>query len=130
MKYITVLILTLHCYADVHLIATPACRFDTINKQAVKALFLKKIRQYNNESVRILDNQNAYNTFTKTYLNKSVTKMNIYWTRMIFTGTKKPPKKVSETLLPSIIETHKNVCTVSYTTSPSIKGWKLLHVTP
>jgi hypothetical protein len=95
MKYITVLIITLQCYADVHLIATPSCHFDSVDRQTVKALFFKKTKLCGKVPVSVLDNQNAYNEFSRSYLNKSLTKMNIYWTRMIFTGTKKPPKKVS-----------------------------------
>jgi len=90
---------------------------------------MKKSTVYKEIPLEVFDNQNYYNDFVVKYMKKSPTKMNIYWTRMIFTGTRKPPKKISEQTLLKLVPP-KDTCLLSYTATDTIKGWKTIHVTP
>jgi len=128
-KYWIILIFTLSISAEIHLIATQGCPFNVIDKKTVKKLFMRKSLHYKETPIIVLDNRDYYNEFIQTYIKKNPTKMNIYWTRMIFTGTRKPPKKISEKELQNMI-TPQNSCLLSYTLSKTIKGWKNIHVTP
>jgi len=126
MKYLLVCIFTIVSYADISLVATPSCHFDTLDAKMVKRLFMKKTTQYQGEVVKVYDNRELYNDFIQTFIKKTPTKMNIYWTRMIFTGTKKPPRKVTGNDLLSLSK-ESDICHLSYTTQP-IQGWKEIHV--
>jgi len=90
---------------------------------------MKKSTMYQEIPLEVLDNKDCYNQFTIKFMKKNPTKMNIYWTRMIFTGTRKPPKKISEEKLLQL-EPPKDTCLLSYTTADTIKGWKTVHVVP
>jgi len=129
MKYWTALILTIVIHAEINLIATPACRFETIDKQTVKRLFMKKSTHIYGQPVQVYDNRNLYKDFTGHFIQKTPTKMNIYWTRMIFTGTQKPPKKMTPKEL-AHIDTSGKECQLSYISGTSLKGWKTVHVSP
>jgi len=126
MKLITIFLITIVSYADIALVATPSCRFNSIDEQSIKKLFMKKTTQYKGEPIKVYDNRELYNDFLQSFIHKSPTKMNIYWTRMIFTGTKKPPKKVTGNQLRSLLK-EQNTCRLSYTAQP-IEGWKEVHV--
>jgi len=129
MKYWSLLILTGIIHAEINLIATPACTFDTIDKQSIKALFMKKRTRFQHNIVKVYDNRDLYTDFVTQFIQKSPTKMNIYWTRMIFTGTKKPPKKLPENELIHQLPA-QNECRLSYSSKVPKKGWKTIHVSP
>jgi len=129
MKYWSLLILTGIIHAEINLIATPACTFDTIDKQSIKTLFMKKSTRFKQNTVKVYDNRDLYTDFVTQFIQKSPTKMNIYWTRMIFTGTKKPPKKIPESDLIRQLSTQSE-CRLSYSSKVPQKGWKTIHVSP
>jgi hypothetical protein len=113
---------------DINIIASKECGFNTINHKSIKDLFMKKTKYYKNTHIEVLDNKECYNSFIQNFLKKTPTRMRVYWTRMIFTGSKKPPKKISNDRLKK--ERVSNMCRVSYTTLADIQGWKVIDVTP
>jgi len=129
MRYLLgiLLISTIVNAQDIKIIASKGCNFDTIKYKSIKDLFMKKTKYYNNTYIEVFDNNECYKKFITKYLSKSPSRMRIYWTRMIFTGSKKPPKKVSEDKL---IQTDTNSCKISYTKLTYVKGWKVLDVIP
>jgi len=112
---------------DINIIASQGCDFDTIHYRSIKDLFMKKTKYYKDTHIEVFDNNECYKKFISQYLSKSPSRMRIYWTRMIFTGSKKPPKKISED---SLIQTDTNSCKISYTKLTHINGWKVLNVIP
>ena len=112
---------------DMDIVASNGCRFKTIDSDTIAKLFMKKTKQYLDIEVTILDNKKYYDKFIKLYLHKSSTKLKIYWTRMIFTGTQKPPKQIEDEQLKDLSNT--NTCYISYTYDTNINGWKVLDVT-
>jgi len=127
MRYLfSILFITLALNAtDINVIASQGCNFDTITYKSLKDLFMKKTKVYADKHIEVLDNNECYKNFISKYLSKSPTKMRIYWTRMIFTGSKKPPQKISEDKL---IKTDINSCKISYTKLTHLQGWKVLNV--
>ena len=101
-------------YADIKIIASSLCKVETLSIYDAKNLFMVKKRSIDNEPIIIIDNSNneIYNIFIKKYLKKSSRKMKVYWTRMLFTGKKMPPKKLSQEELLSL-DTNKS-CYLSY----------------
>lgn len=129
MRYLlSILLITITANATtINIIASNGCSFNSITYKSLKDLFMKKTKYYKYNYIEVLDNTNLYKRFIVKYLKKSPTKMHIYWTRMIFTGTKKPPKKVPDEKL---IQVDTTGCKVSYTSFNYIEGWKVLNVTP
>jgi len=129
MRYILsiITISTIILANDLSIIASNSCKFKTIDSSIISKLFMKKTKRYLDTEVIVLDNKKYYEKFIKSYLHKSPTKLKIYWTRMIFTGTQKPPKQIEDEQLKDISD--NNTCYITYTDSTNINGWKVLNVT-
>jgi len=115
--------------ADIDIIASPSCKIDVLSIHEVKNIFMIKKRSIEDESIIVLDSKdkNTYAIFIKEYLNKSTRKMKVYWTRMLFTGKKIPPKKLSIEELNNL-DTH-NSCYLSYAEEYNIpKGWSIVNI--
>ncbi|CAA6800200.1 MAG: Unknown protein [uncultured Sulfurovum sp.] len=114
--------------AEISLISSKECKLKSISKSEVKKLFLLKKKFLNKEKIRVVDasNKALYNQFVKEYLNKSVRKIKTYWTRMLFTGKKIPPKKLSLHELKSLA--NHGVCHLTYVNKKDnkFKDWKTL----
>ena len=116
-------------YADIKVIASPICKVETLLKSDVKNLFMVKKRYIDDESIIILDtlNKETYNFFIKKYLKKSSRKMKVYWTRMLFTGKKIPPKKFSIKEL-TLLDTSSS-CYLSYVKEENKpKNWSIIKI--
>ncbi len=127
---ILLLILFYFVNADIKLIKSKSCELHYLNISMVSKLFMLKKTFYENEKIIVIDNKNKfiYNTFVKKYLSKTPRKIKIYWTRMLFTGRKIPPKKLSNSELKNI--KNKNICYLSYIDSKqNIQGWEELLIT-
>lgn len=127
MKYVIILWFTTVIYADISLVATKSCSFKAIDTKSLETLFMKKNSTYKDITVKVLDNSDIYDDFIIEYLKKVPTKLRIYWTRMIFTGTKKPPKKISQQELLRL-HPNNNECIFTYTNKPLHDGWKKIDV--
>lgn len=115
--------------ADIKIIASPMCKVESISMYEVKNLFMLKKRSINDEAIIILgsSDKEIYNIFIKKYLKKSSRKMKVYWTRMLFTGKKIPPKKFSIEEL-NLIDTN-NSCYFSYIEEVNKpESWKVITI--
>lgn len=131
MKYSIILTVVILSYlsADIEIVASPTCEVETLSKSEVKKLFMLKASVINNEMVTVLDNSDKtiYKDFVKEYLNKSKTKINIYWKSMIFTGRKLSPQKVSTEELDSM--DYNSTCHLSYVEEEQKpKDWKIIKI--
>jgi len=116
--------------AEIQIIASPLCKMESLSIYEIKNIFMLKKRSIENEQITILDNSNkeTYNIFIKKYLNKSSRKMKVYWTRMLFTGKKIPPKKLSIEEL-KLLATNNSSCYLSYVEEDSKpKSWSILNI--
>jgi len=99
MKYFIILIIFLISFldADIKIIASPKCKVEALSIHDVKNIFMIKKKVIDEENIIVIDNSNkeTYKKFIKIYLKKSLRKIKVYWTRMLFTGKKIPPKKLS-----------------------------------
>ncbi len=131
MKYFIFIIIFLASFlnADIKFIASPVCKFKSIKKNEIKQLFMLKKSSINEENIKVIDNtdRKIYANFTKTYIGKSARKMKIYWTRMLFTGRKLPPKKFSTNRLKNLKDS--STCCVSYVDKKDIiEFWQTILV--
>jgi hypothetical protein len=115
--------------ADIKFVVSPACNIKSISSREVKQLFLLKKTFIGSQNIKVIDNVNEkiYTDFTRIYIGKSTQKMKIYWARMLFTGRKVPPKKLSFNELKKI--KNNTQCYVSYIEQKEkIKLWQVLAV--
>jgi len=95
----------------------------------IKNIFMIKKRSIEDEPVIVLDSydKEIYTIFINKYLNKSSRKMKVYWTRMLFTGKKIPPKKLSIDEL-KLIDTNSS-CYLTYVEENSIpESWSIINI--
>lgn len=99
MKYFIILTTVIFSFAsaDIKIVASKICKIELIHKSDIKKLFMLKKSSIDGESIKIIDSSDkkVYREFIKRYLRKSPRKIKIYWVRMLFTGRKIPPKKLS-----------------------------------
>ena len=131
MKNLLILILFMisFLYADIQIISSPECRVETLSRHDVKNIFMLKEKSIEDEPVTVLESSDheTYRFFVKKYLKKSIRKMKVYWTRMLFTGKKIPPKKFSSEEL-TLLDTNGS-CYISYLpVEKKPKDWKILIV--
>lgn len=131
MKYCILIIYLLNSslHATIQIISSPSCKISILSEKEVKQLFLLKVRKVKDESITVVDSRNKilYAEFVKKHLRKSPKKMKAYWTRMLFTGRKIPPKKLSLKNLKNLEAT--STCHIAYAninTKP--KYWKIINI--
>jgi len=126
-SFILLLLLLSITNADVTLIKSKSCNFNKIDLNIISKLFMLKKTYFQDEKVIIIDSDNreVYTNFVKKYLGKTPRKMKVYWTIMLFTGRKIPPKKLSKESL--IDFNDKGICHISYINiDDKIKNWDKL----
>jgi hypothetical protein len=113
--------------ADIKLIKSESCTFNKIDTKIIDKLFMLKKTYYQNKKIIVIDSENksVYEDFVREYLGKTPIKMKIYWTRMLFTGRKIPPKKLSIKYLENFKD--NGVCHITYIDeNKNPKNWKKL----
>lgn len=114
---------------DIEIVASKTCHIEHISQTDVKKLFMLKTTSIDGESIKVLDSSDKkiYKAFVEKYLKKSPIKIKIYWTRMLFTGTKLPPKKV---LLQEFdLDDYESSCYLSYVKmGQKTKDWKTVEI--
>ncbi|CAA6817517.1 MAG: Unknown protein [uncultured Sulfurovum sp.] len=116
--------------ANVQIVTSKACKLESISKSDIKKLFMLKKTEIGKEKIKVIDstNKKLYNDFIVTYLNKSVRKIKTYWVRMLFTGKKIPPKKLSTEELTTLAD--KESCYFAYVAKEKDmpKDWKIIKI--
>ena len=123
--FIILIIFNLHSSVDI--ISTKACNFNSLSTSQIKHLFLLNIKQINNQPIIVYNRKNdkLMNSFNISYLHKESRQLRAYWTRMIFTGQKQAPLKISN------LYTLKNDrCMITYKNNyiKISKKWKELKI--
>jgi len=131
MKKFIILIITFITFldADIKIIASPLCKIESLSEHEIKNIFMLKKRSIDEESITVLDSleKETYTIFIEKYLNKSSRKMKVYWTRMLFTGKKIPPKKLSHSELNSL-DTNSS-CFITYVENDKKpKNWSIINI--
>lgn len=114
--------------ADVMILKTKSCTFNSLEFKDIKYIFLGKKNFINNQNIIPIDSNNEpiYEEFVNVYLNKSPSKMRTYWTRMLFTGKYKPP--VSSDILRDNNNLNETNCYISYNNQLPEKGWEKVEI--
>lgn len=106
-------------HSEIIVLSSKDCLVNSISQQELKYLFLNKKNVINSQTITPLNNTDdeLYEEFCKTHLNKSLNKMNTYWARMLFTGRKQPPKNVD------FSKEYNDKCYMTYSNNAK-NGWR------
>lgn len=85
---------------------------DSVTKQELKNLYLKKTKLLNGKEVVIIDNIDEYNYFYSQVIDKTAGQIHAYWMKQIFLGKKIPPQKITSSQLVHIL--NKDSSTIVY----------------
>lgn len=110
---ILVLIFTSLVNAEVNVIVSKDNTIETITKQELSEIYLKKKNTINGKKVKVLNNKDNYDEFNKKVLNKTPSQMHAYWMKQIFLGKKTPPRNISTQGVQQEMQNDKN--TITYT---------------
>lgn len=117
-------------HAEIDFISSQSCKIESLSTSDIKKLFLLKKKKINKQKVTVLDttNKELYRQFLSKYLHKSVRQMKTYWVRMLFTGKKIPPKKVSLRALTGLAD--NKTCHIAYilNSADKPKNWKKISI--
>lgn len=116
MRYLMILIMAFTLmHADIKVVATPTCEIERVTQSDIKRLFMLKQQSLDDRSIKIVDRdeKSLYKRFVEEHLNKTLRQMKTYWVRMLFTGKKIAPKKLSLEELNGL--EYQEECYFSYT---------------
>lgn len=118
-------------YADINIIASPTCEIESISKTEIKNIFMLKQKVIDGKPIKIVDRveKPIYKEFVEEYMNKSLREMKTYWIRMLFTGKKIAPEKLSLEELNAL--EYKDSCYFSYveeTESMDTTQWRSVNI--
>lgn len=115
--------------ADIKVLKSNKCLFTKISKDDLRHLFLGIKTNYGNQFIKIVYNTNEKDQeiFSKEYLDKTTTQMNMYWTKMIYTGKRRPPEQSDFTKINKYSENKD--CILFFDSNEKIqKGWTELEI--
>jgi len=100
--------------AEVLVVTSKNNKIKNINSKELSDIYLKKITKVDNKRVVPIDNIDDYDKFYKKVVKKTPQQIHAYWMKEIFTGKKRPPKKVSRDQITK--ELQKDQKNISYST--------------
>lgn len=95
--FFTAFILTSATYAEIVIIANKASPLTTAKTSDLKKVYLGKKNKINGTKVTPLNQINSSGLtkkFNKVVLNKTNSKVEVYWSKLIFSGKGKPPQEL------------------------------------
>jgi len=116
-------------FADVKIIVPQECPIEKLSKKVLKQLFMGQKKSINGVKVHLFDAKDRAlsKKFYRKFLDKSPTQIRIYWVRMLFTGRKRPPKRVDLQELSKMKTGHG--CILTYVgAQQTVPGWKTVNV--
>lgn len=94
--------------ADMKVYVSHDSKIQTISLQNLKNLYLKKTKLLKNQKVVVYDNEEEYNIFNTTVMQKSDGQIHAYWMKQIFSGRRAPPEKISFTKIEEVLKANPN----------------------
>jgi hypothetical protein len=126
MKFIFILLsLNIIVFSDMSIITSKQNNLESIEAETLSNIYLKKIISVNNEKVTPVDNIDDYNEFYKKVVKKTPQQIHSYWMKEIFTGKKRPPKKVPDEELEQVL--HDDSSVIGYSSQANKIDTKVIY---
>ena len=101
-------------FSDMNVITSQQNSLLAVDKDTLSAIYLKKVTSVDNKHITPIDNIADYNEFYKKVVKKTPQQIHSYWMKEIFTGKKRPPKKVLAKDLEKSLQ--ENTTAITYST--------------
>lgn len=121
--FIIPMLFSICVYAQIDVVTSKENSIDKISDKKLSNIFLKKDNTLNGKKVTPIDNNENYDEFHQKVTNKTPAQIHAYWMKEIFTGKKRPPKRVESKSLEK--ELKKDSSAISYTDEN--KELKVIH---
>ena len=127
MRFVFILLgLSIILFADMSVITSKQNSLEGVDTETLSNIYLKKVTSVNNKKVVPIDNIDDYKEFYKKVVKKTPQQIHSYWMKEIFTGKKRPPKKVLDKELEKNLQEDSNA--IGYSTSQANKAaTKVIH---
>lgn len=125
--FLLIFISTSIIQAEVIIVTNKKSDINTLSKESIKYLYLAKVNKINDIKIKALlsKDKNLHEKFINNIIDKDITQYSSYWARLVFTGRKPIPRRLS----PEQIEEKLNEKnTIIYIEKKSInKNWKIVY---
>lgn len=121
------LIITPIIQAKIVIVTNKKSEINSLSKQSIKYLYLAKVNKINNIKIKPLlsKNKDLHERFINNILDKDILQYSSYWARLVFTGRKSIPRRLSEK---EIKEKLEEINTIIYIEKEKIsKDWKIIY---
>ena len=102
-------------FAEISIMISHNNTLTKVSRQQIVNIFLKKTSSINGIKVTPIDSSNRklYREFYRKVIKKTPKQIHAYWVKEIFSGNKKPPKKLSSKALKNALRHNKKI--IGYT---------------
>jgi len=115
MKIIFVcILLNILINAEILVVTSKDNKLHSISDKKLSNIYLKKANKIDDEKIFPIDNIDDYDKFYKKVVKKTPQQIHAYWMKEIFTGKKRPPKRVSRQEVSKELKSTKK--SISYST--------------
>ncbi|MDU0356207.1 hypothetical protein RS130_22055 [Paraglaciecola aquimarina] len=95
---LTVLMSAGHASADILVVVNKHSETTKLSKNELIDLYMGRFRTFpNSKPARLYDRSDLRNEFYRQLIDKSVSEVNAFWARLLFTGRAKPPEALDTT---------------------------------
>lgn len=123
---VILLFVNIFLFSEINIVTSKKNSLQKINSDTLSGIYLKKVTTVDNTHIIPIDTIEDYNEFYKKVVKKTPQQIHSYWMKEIFTGKKRPPKKVLAKDLEKTFQKNKN--TIGYTSkSVDKKKIKVIH---
>lgn len=114
-------------YADIIIVTNKNSQIKKLSKETIKYLYLAKVNNIKNITIRPLlsKNEKLHNKFINNIIEKDIHQYASYWARLVFTGKKAIPRRLSFKELERELE---KLNTIIYIEKQQLKNnWKIVY---
>ncbi len=124
---ILLFILSQFLQAEIVIVTNKDSDINTLSKESIKYLYLAKVNKINDIKIKPLlsENKELHERFINNIIDKDVLQYSSYWARLVFTGRKPIPRRLS---IKQIKEKLNEKNTIIYIERKDInKNWKIIY---
>lgn len=113
--------------AEIVIVTNKNSDINKLSKESIKYLYLAKVNKINDVKIKPLlsKNKDLHERFINDIIDKDVLQYSSYWARLVFTGRKPIPRRLS---IEQIEEKLNEKNTIIYIDRKSInKNWKIIY---
>lgn len=129
MKLALLILLLLFSFlkAEIVIVTNKNSDINRLSKESIKYLYLAKVDKINDIKIKALlsKNKNLHERFINNIIDKDISQYSSYWARLVFTGRKPIPRRLS---FEEINKKLNEINTIIYVDKENIRNnWKIIY---